>query len=164
MRCARNGFREFCSRRAAPHTPSRNSVTLSDPLPPILRLIFLRFPPLAAGKARPPGLAEPQEQERGAAPAATAAQHLRHSALPARALGVGGRSGHRVAQEERGAQLATCHRAGSFTVKPVALIEAYRGLDRVSIDFLSSSSPKPSSNRPGSRAPESMEGVGLEDR
>ena len=52
LRCARNGFREFCSRRAAPHSPSRDSVTLSDPLPPILRLLFGRFPPLAAETAR----------------------------------------------------------------------------------------------------------------
>ena len=72
LRCARNGFREFCSRRAAPHTPSRDSVTLSDPLPPILGFFFLRFPPLAAEKARPPHWREQGKTQR----TATAAPEL----------------------------------------------------------------------------------------
>ena len=72
MRCARNGFREFCSRRAAPHTPSRDSVTLSDPLPPILWLLFGRFPPLAAETARQAHRCEQWEAQR----TATAAPEL----------------------------------------------------------------------------------------
>ena len=72
LRCARNGFREFCSRRAAPHTPSRDSVTLSDPLPPILRLLFSRFPLLAAEIARQAHRCEQWEAQR----TATAAPEL----------------------------------------------------------------------------------------
>ena len=72
LRCARNGFREFCSRRAAPHSPSRDSVTLSDPLPPILRFLFGRFPPLAAGTARQAHRCEQWEAQR----TATAAPEL----------------------------------------------------------------------------------------
>ena len=71
-RCARNGSREFCSRRAALYTPPRDSTTLSDPLPPILWPFFLRFPPLAAEKARQAHRCEQWEAQR----TATAAPEL----------------------------------------------------------------------------------------
>ena len=72
LRCARNGFREFCSRRAALCTPPRGSATLSDPMPPILRFLFGRFPPRDAGKARPPHWREQGKTQR----TATAAPEL----------------------------------------------------------------------------------------